>query len=95
MMAPQMTSVHLTTAARALAALDDGRYAHDAARLIAAADRELPPGHFAPAAERGIRDTAVELARGALGDTAYEAAYAEGGGLSVEEAAALCDRYIG
>ncbi|MEV0524879.1 BTAD domain-containing putative transcriptional regulator [Streptomyces sp. NPDC050439] len=95
MMAPQMTSVHLTTAARALAALDDGRHAHDAVRLIAVADRELPPGHFAPAAEREIRDTAVKSARGALGDTAYEAAYAEGGSLSVEEAAALCDRHIG
>ncbi|MEV2249230.1 BTAD domain-containing putative transcriptional regulator [Streptomyces sp. NPDC050147] len=95
MMAPQMTSVHLTTAALALAALDDGRYAHDAARLIAVGDRELPAGHFAPAAERGIRDGAVESARGALGDTAYDAAYAEGGRLSVEEAAALCDRYIG
>lgn len=95
MMAPQMTSVHLITAARALAALDDGRYAQDAARLIAVGDRELPPGHFAPAAERDIRDTAVELARGALGDTAYEAAYAEGGSLSVEKAAALCDRHIG
>ncbi|MWA10765.1 AfsR/SARP family transcriptional regulator [Streptomyces sp. BA2] len=95
MMAPQMTSVHLTTAARALAALDGGRYAHDAARLIAVADRELPPGHFAPAAEREIRTAAEESARGALGDTAYEAAYAEGGSLSVEEAAALCDTYIG
>ncbi|MGW5732217.1 MULTISPECIES: BTAD domain-containing putative transcriptional regulator [Streptomyces] len=95
MMAPQMTSVHLTTAARALAALDGGRYAADAARMVAAADRELPTGHFAPAAEREIRTAAVESARGALGDTAYEAAYAEGGGLSVEEAAALCDRYIG
>ncbi|MFC8129849.1 BTAD domain-containing putative transcriptional regulator [Streptomyces sp. NPDC057302] len=95
MMAPQMTAVHLTVAARALAALDGGRYAHDAARLIAVADRELPPGHFAPAAEREIRTAAVETARGALGDIAYEAAYAEGGGLSVEEAAALCDRYIG
>ncbi|MEU5953556.1 BTAD domain-containing putative transcriptional regulator [Streptomyces sp. NPDC047525] len=95
MMAPQMTSVHLTVAARALAALDGGGHAHDAARLIAVADRELPPGHFAPAAEREIHTAAVELARGALGDVAYEAAYAEGGGLSVEEAAALCDRHIG
>lgn len=94
MMAPQMTSVHLTTAARALAALDGGRYAHDAARMIAVAGRELPPGHFAPAAEREIHTGAVESARGALGDAAYEAAYAEGGSLSVEEAAALCDRYI-
>lgn len=38
---------------------------------------------------------AVESARGALGDAAYEAAYAEGGNLSVGEAAALCDTYIG
>ncbi|MFD3574605.1 BTAD domain-containing putative transcriptional regulator [Streptomyces sp. NPDC058644] len=94
MMAPQMTSVHLTVAARALAALDGGRHAHDAARLIAVARRELPPGHIAPAAEREIHTAAVESARGALGDAAYEAAYAEGGSLSVEEAAALCDRHI-
>lgn len=95
MMAPQMTSVHLTTAARALAGLDGGRHAHDAARLIAVGQRQLPPGHFAPAAERDIHAAAVEMARGALGDSAYEAAYAEGGDLTVEEAAALCDRYIG
>ncbi|MGB8938669.1 MAG: hypothetical protein WCD21_00255, partial [Streptomyces sp.] len=63
-------------------------------RLLAVAAHELPPGHFAPAAEREIVTAAVESARGALGDTAYEAAYAEGGSLSVEEAAALCDRYI-
>ncbi|MEU3736010.1 BTAD domain-containing putative transcriptional regulator [Streptomyces sp. NPDC032198] len=94
MMAPQMTSVHLATAARALAALDGGRHARDAVRLLAVAAHELPPGHFAPAAEREIVTAAVESARGALGDTAYEAAYAEGGSLSVEEAAALCDRYI-
>ncbi|WP_344518309.1 AfsR family transcriptional regulator, partial [Streptomyces rectiviolaceus] len=80
MIAPQMTAVHLTTAARALAALDAGRRARDAARLIAVAGRELPPGHFAAAAEREIHTAAVELARGALGDAAYEAAYAEGGG---------------
>ncbi|GGV38634.1 hypothetical protein GCM10010277_25930 [Streptomyces longisporoflavus] len=94
MMAPQMTSVHLTTAARALAALDGGRNAADAARLIAVARRELPPGHFAAAAEREISTAAEGTARAALGDAAYEAAYAEGGSLSVEEAAALCDRHI-
>ncbi|MFH8486070.1 AfsR/SARP family transcriptional regulator [Streptomyces longisporoflavus] len=94
MMAPQMTSVHLTTAARALAALDGGRNAADAARLIAVARRELPPGHFAAAAEREISTAAEGATRAALGDAAYEAAYAEGGSLSVEEAAALCDRHI-
>ncbi|MFE6165736.1 BTAD domain-containing putative transcriptional regulator [Streptomyces sp. NPDC056486] len=95
MMAPQMTSVHLTVAARALAALDGGRHAYDAARLIGVARRELPPGHFAAAAEREIHTAAEALAREALGDAAYEAAYEEGGSLSVEEAAALCDRHIG
>ncbi|MEV8312802.1 BTAD domain-containing putative transcriptional regulator [Streptomyces sp. NPDC059900] len=94
MMAPQMTSVHLTTAARALAALEDGRYAADAARLIAVARRELPPGHFAAAAEREINTAAEGSARAALGDAVYETAYAEGGELSLEEAAALCDKYI-
>lgn len=32
---------------------------------------------------------AQELTRAALGDAAYEKAYAEGGGLSLEEATAL------
>ena len=36
---------------------------------------------------------AEELARGVLGDAAYEAAYAEGGGLSLEEATALVDAH--
>lgn len=94
MIAPQMTATQLTTAARALAGLDGGRHAHDAARLIGVARRETPPGHFAAAMERENHRAAVELAREALGEAAYEAACAEGGDLSVEEAAALCDTYI-
>lgn len=42
--------------------------------------------------ERDNFDRAEELVRAALGD-AYEAAYAEGGGLSLEEATALVDAY--
>jgi hypothetical protein len=36
-----------------------------------------------------VRDRAEKGARARLGDAAYEAAYAEGGGLSLEEATAL------
>ncbi|WP_447037042.1 AfsR/SARP family transcriptional regulator [Streptomyces sp. DSM 118878] len=88
--APQGESVHLWIAALAMATLDDGGRAEDAARLLAAAERELPTGHSPNATERDIRDTAERLARAALGTARYEAAYAKGGGLSVEEAIALC-----
>lgn len=43
------------------------------------------------AMERENFARAEALVRGGLGDAAYEAAYAEGGGLSLEEAAALAD----
>jgi len=36
-----------------------------------------------------VHQRAVERTRAVLGDAAYEAAYAEGGGLSPREAAAL------
>ncbi|MER6352859.1 BTAD domain-containing putative transcriptional regulator [Streptomyces sp. NPDC001634] len=87
--APHMFSVHLVTAAVALTGLDGGHRAPDAARCLAAADRLLPPGHFRSPAEREIRADAEAGARASLGDAAYEAAYAEGDGLSFEEAAAL------
>ncbi|MEV7191480.1 BTAD domain-containing putative transcriptional regulator [Streptomyces sp. NPDC093510] len=90
MVAPQMVSVHLSIVAMALAGYGDGVRAHDAARLLAVADRELPPRHFANTMEREIRGGAEEWSRAALGDDAYESAYAKGGGLSLEEAAALC-----
>ncbi|WP_328453128.1 AfsR family transcriptional regulator [Streptomyces sp. NBC_00386] len=89
MIAPHMPSAHLTTAAIALGELDGGRRAPDAARLLGAADALLPPGHFAGPMEVEVRARAEAGARAVLGDAAYEAAYAEGGGLSVEEAAAL------
>ncbi|MFF8531100.1 BTAD domain-containing putative transcriptional regulator [Streptomyces sp. NPDC015532] len=89
MIAPHMPSAHLTTAAIALGELDGGRRAPDAARLLGAADALLPPGHFAGPMEVEVRERAETGARAVLGDAAYEAAYAEGGGLSVEEAAAL------
>ncbi|MGI5374931.1 AfsR/SARP family transcriptional regulator [Streptomyces sp. CA-251387] len=87
--APQMRSAYLTTAAFALARVDGGRRARDAARCLGAADALLPPRHVPSSQEREVYDRAVARTRAVLGDAAYEAAYAEGGGLSAEEAAAL------
>ncbi|MFK4064274.1 AfsR/SARP family transcriptional regulator [Streptomyces sp. NPDC029674] len=95
MVAPQMVSVHLSIVAMALAGYGDGTRAHDAARLLAVADRELPLRHFANTMEREIRGGAEERSRAALGDDAYEAAYAKGGGLTLDEAAALCAAWAG
>jgi tetratricopeptide (TPR) repeat protein len=89
MIAPHMTSAHLTTAAIALTGLDGGSRAREAARLLGAADHLLPPGHFSGPMEDEVRTRAEAGVRAELDDAAYEAAYAEGGGLSAEEAAAL------
>ncbi|MGW7110700.1 AfsR/SARP family transcriptional regulator [Streptomyces xanthophaeus] len=89
LVAPQMPAVYLLTAALALAAPDGPRREYDAARLIGAYQALLPPRHFSVTTERADRARAEELARAALGDAAYEAAYAEGGGLTLEEATAL------
>ncbi|MEU8981637.1 BTAD domain-containing putative transcriptional regulator [Streptomyces sp. NPDC048309] len=89
LMTPNMTSTHLTTAAIALTGLDGGSRARDAARLLGAADSLLPPGHFPAPTETEVRRGAEAGVRAVLDDAAYEAAYAEGDGLSAEEAAAL------
>ncbi|GAA3396273.1 hypothetical protein GCM10017752_49550 [Streptomyces roseoviridis] len=89
MVAPQMPPVQLITAAWALAGLG-GPKARTAAVLLGAYEGLLPPGHRPPPLERENLARATELSRAALGDEgAFEAAYAEGGGLSLEEAAAL------
>ncbi|MFF7298007.1 BTAD domain-containing putative transcriptional regulator [Streptomyces sp. NPDC008265] len=89
MVAPQMPAVYMVTGALSLASLGGGRRERDAARLLGAYRALLPPGHFPVSTEREDFARAEKLARAALGDTAYEAAYAEGGGLSEEEATAL------
>ncbi|NEA62071.1 BTAD domain-containing putative transcriptional regulator [Streptomyces sp. SID12488] len=86
--APHMRSTLLTTGAATLVGLDPGR-AHDAARCLGAADALLPPGHVSGHMEREVRARSVRAVRDVLGDEAYEAAYAEGGRLSVGEATAL------
>ncbi|CAL9581063.1 BTAD domain-containing putative transcriptional regulator [Streptomyces sp. Tu 3180] len=88
-MAPHMRSTHLTLGAVALAGLDGGRRARDAARCLGAADSWLPPEHHAGLVEREVRERAEARARAVLGDAAYETAYAEGAGLPPEEAVAL------
>ncbi|MDX3641159.1 AfsR family transcriptional regulator, partial [Streptomyces sp. MB09-02B] len=89
MVAPYMSAIHLVTAAVAVACVDDGSRALDAARLLGAADALLPPGHFSSPMEVETRAKAEAVTRAALDDAAYERAYAEGGALSREEAAAL------
>ncbi|MEU6812381.1 AAA family ATPase, partial [Streptomyces sp. NPDC046831] len=87
--APHMHSAYLTIGAMALAGADGGARAGDAARCVGAADALLPPRHCPSVLERHTRDLVVERTRAVLGDEAYEAAYAQGGGLSAAEAAAL------
>ncbi|GAA2660509.1 AfsR/SARP family transcriptional regulator [Streptomyces vastus] len=87
--APQMRSAYLTTAAYALAHVDGGSRARDAARCLGAADVLLPPRHIASLQDREVYQRAVERTRAVLGDDVFEAAYAEGDGLSYREAAAL------
>ncbi|MET7453988.1 BTAD domain-containing putative transcriptional regulator [Streptomyces sp. NPDC005574] len=87
--APHMRPGYLAIAALALAGADGGSRARDAALCVGAADADLPPSYVSSALEREVRTRAEAAARAVLGDQAYEAAYAEGGGLSVEEATAL------
>ncbi|MFD4572677.1 BTAD domain-containing putative transcriptional regulator [Streptomyces sp. NPDC058417] len=63
--------------------------AEAAARCLGAGDALLPAAHVPPRMERETHTLAVARTRAALGEEAYAAAYAEGGGLSYEEATAL------
>ncbi|MFD5252077.1 BTAD domain-containing putative transcriptional regulator [Streptomyces bobili] len=89
--APHLRSFYLSIAAIALGGTDtgDGVRAGAAARCLGAADAHLPARHISPRLEAECRERARAGARAALGEAAYTAAYAEGGGLSYEEAAAL------
>ncbi|MFF0275251.1 BTAD domain-containing putative transcriptional regulator [Streptomyces sp. NPDC004330] len=91
MVAPQMPGVHLVVAAWALAGLG-GPGARTGAVLLGARDALVPPGHLAPPMERENLARASDLCRAALGAAEFAAAHAEGGGLSMEEAAALLGR---
>lgn len=95
---PQLPMTHLLFSAFAHAAPYGGEHAEPAdredhalraARLLGAATA-LRPADMPPlSVEREVYDRTAAAARGALGDDAYERAYAEGGGLTLEEATAL------
>ncbi|MEV7444666.1 BTAD domain-containing putative transcriptional regulator [Streptomyces sp. NPDC091204] len=89
MVAPQLPAVYLLTGAVSLVALGGPRREYDAVRLLGAYRTHLPPRHFPVTTEREDGAFVEERARAALGDAAFEKAYAEGGGLSMEEATAL------
>ncbi|GGW39772.1 hypothetical protein GCM10010503_15180 [Streptomyces lucensis JCM 4490] len=86
---PHLHCLCLAIAAMALAHAGGGDRAADAARCLAAADALLPPGHIPSGLERRMRDMTEARTRAALDERSYEAAYAEGGGLSLAEATAL------
>ncbi|MGA4896573.1 BTAD domain-containing putative transcriptional regulator [Streptomyces griseoincarnatus] len=90
-MAPHLRASYVVLAAAALAGLDGGRHARDAARCLGAADFWLPEGHSASLVERTTRARAEARIRQVLDEAAFAAAYAEGDGLSPEEAVALLD----
>ncbi|MFE8943595.1 BTAD domain-containing putative transcriptional regulator [Streptomyces sp. NPDC007856] len=87
--APHLHCVCLTAAAMALAALDGGNRAADAARCLGAAHALLPAGHILSGVELRCRDLTEARIRQILDEPDYRAAYAEGGGLSLAEATAL------
>ncbi|MFI6420856.1 BTAD domain-containing putative transcriptional regulator [Streptomyces sp. NPDC050842] len=91
MVAPQMPAVHVVVAAWALAGLG-GPGTRIAATLLGAGESLLPPGHLPPPLEQENLATATELTRSVLGEEEFAAAHAEGGGLSLEETAALLGR---
>ncbi|WP_392670036.1 BTAD domain-containing putative transcriptional regulator [Streptomyces sp. LN785] len=93
MVAPQMSVINLVTFARALAGLGGERRAALAARLLGAGDGLLPNGHVPTTIERRNYAEAETAARAVLGDAGYEAAYAEGDGLVLDEAIALADAF--
>ncbi|MEU5289223.1 BTAD domain-containing putative transcriptional regulator [Streptomyces sp. CA-278952] len=94
MVAPQMPSAHLTAIAHALAGFGDARAAQDAARLLAFQATLLPKGHVPSVMEHRSLVLAEQAARDRLDDdAAFAAAYAEGGGLTLDEATALAETY--
>ncbi|MFF8590269.1 BTAD domain-containing putative transcriptional regulator [Streptomyces sp. NPDC015220] len=87
--APHMRSAYLTIGAMAVAGVDGGARARDAARCLGAADALLPAGHLRSNLERHAHEEVLARIRAVLGEREYRVAYAEGGGLSPQEAAAL------
>jgi hypothetical protein len=81
--------VQLMYGAMAYAEFGDKANALVAARLVGASETLRPVDYPPLSVEREVRERAVTAVVALLGDAAYERAYAEGGGLSLEEATAL------
>ncbi|MFI1201750.1 ATP-binding protein [Streptomyces sp. NPDC020883] len=86
---PDLPVVQLLTGARGLVAVRGPAGAADAARLIGAHDALRVGAQVPPLALREGRARAEAAVRALLADPDYAAAYAEGGDLSLDEAAAL------
>ncbi|MFF0286080.1 BTAD domain-containing putative transcriptional regulator [Streptomyces sp. NPDC005262] len=93
MVAPQMSVINLVSVARALAGLGGARRAAVGARLLGAVGGLLPNGHVPTTMERRNYAEAETAARAVLGEAGYEAAYAEGDGLALDEAIALTEAF--
>ncbi|WP_240529347.1 ATP-binding protein [Streptomyces antioxidans] len=90
LIAPYIPVTQLLTGAEALSALGGAGRAGTAARLVGAYDvLRTTRYHRKSAIERTGRERTEAAARAGLGDAAYERAYAEGTGLTLEEATAL------
>ncbi|MFE0188852.1 BTAD domain-containing putative transcriptional regulator [Streptomyces sp. NPDC058989] len=89
MVAPDLPVLQLLGGARVLMAVHGERAGRDAARLVGAYDALRVVDHVPALIIRDDRARTEAAARALLGDGAYDAAYAEGGGLSLEEATAL------
>ncbi|MFF9912577.1 ATP-binding protein [Streptomyces sp. NPDC013457] len=95
LVAPYLMVGQFATAAWAKAGLGSPGAAEDGARLLGAYDAhgtDLGGGGFGPLTqqtEASVRERAEDALRAVLDPETYEQRYAEGGGLSVEEAAAL------
>ncbi|MFJ7417820.1 AfsR/SARP family transcriptional regulator [Streptomyces uncialis] len=89
MMAPHLGAQHLLTGALALAQRDGGARARDAALLLGASRALLPARHCDTVADRETWAAAEKATRAALDPAVFDAAFAEGAGLTLETASAL------
>ncbi|MYT30718.1 BTAD domain-containing putative transcriptional regulator [Streptomyces sp. MspMP-M5] len=89
MVDPDLPVLQLLVGARVLVAVRGAAGARDAARLIGAFDALWAGAQVPPLSVREGRARAEEAVRALLADPDYEAARAEGGGLSFDEATAL------
>ncbi|MEW2575441.1 AfsR/SARP family transcriptional regulator [Streptomyces syringium] len=89
LIAPHLAVMQLLYAAHAHAMLGGEEHTLTAARLLGASAALRTQGIHMASVERQVRAVTEAATRAALSESAYERAYAEGGGLTMEEATAL------